>query len=78
MSKATFITQIAAIRTEVDTLTAAFAVTKTELDAAGDDTSCNSKLTGSSGSFRNSPGSELVDDLDNLVASLETWSGRWS
>ena len=78
MSKATFITEIATIRTAVDVLVAALPVTKTEIEAAGDDPSCLNKLTGSSGSFRNTPGTGLVPVLDNLVASLETWSGRWS
>ena len=78
MSKATFITEIATIRTAVDVLVAAFPVTKTEIDAAGDDSSCNQKVPGSIGSLQNLPGSDVVDDLDAVVTSLENWSGRWS
>ena len=65
MSKATFITEIATIRTAVDTLVAAFPVTKTEIDAAGDDSSCNQKVTGSIGS----------EGADDSVAPAPTLSG---
>ena len=78
MSKSTFVTQIAAIRTELDTLLAAFPTTKTEINSAGDDAHCNNRVSGSPGSFRNVPGGSVVTDLDNVVLSLSAWSGRWS
>lgn len=77
MSKVSFIADIASIRTLVDDINTDFAVTKTEIDAAGDDSSCNNKGA-IPGSYRNSPGSNVVSEMDDIVASLENWSGRWS
>ena len=78
MSKAVFVTEIANIRASLNTLLAAFPTTKTEIASAGDDAHCNRKVTGSPGSLQNLPGGSVVATLDDTLASLENWSGRWS